>query len=316
MTQEGKRKSTNAGLWLDKYIKDQDREGTARRELVEEVANIRQPEWYPSWFERWKNGLEEIGAQMREAQVLGRMAVGLGADSVLETSISLHHTLGVPYIPGTALKGLASSFARNRLGDDWAPEVEDGPHSIMFGNTDTAGYVTFFDAIPLPGKSDLFLDVITVHHPDYYTTGANPPADWDSPTPVPFLSASGRYLIALLGPEEWVDAAFSILGYSLETVGVGAKTSSGYGRLVLETPPPVNTEHQIVDDLIAQVSSLSNDKVAGSIYAFYEHWKELDVGPEQKRRFAEAIVIKIKDAGREKKTKDKAWYKELVDYLK
>ena len=47
LTQEGKRKSTNAGLWLDKYIKDQDREGTARRELVEEVANIRQPEWYP-----------------------------------------------------------------------------------------------------------------------------------------------------------------------------------------------------------------------------------------------------------------------------
>ncbi|HHY69083.1 MAG TPA: type III-B CRISPR module RAMP protein Cmr6 [Bacillota bacterium] len=307
--------TTNAGLWLDKYIRDQDREGTSRRELVEEVAGILQPEWYEQWFARWKSCLEESGAKMREAQVLGRMAVGLGTDSVLETSISLHHTIGVPYIPGTALKGVASSFARKRLGDEWLPQAENGSHSIMFGNTDTAGYVTFFDAMPLPNQSKLFLDVMTVHHPEYYKTGTTPPADWDNPNPVPFLSANGRYLIALAGPEEWVEAAFSILEYSLESVGVGAKTSSGYGRLKFVGQPLVSPDEQIVDNFIREIDSLSKADVAGSIHSYYEHWKELDVDPKNKRRLAEAIVAKIKEAGREKKTKDKAWYKELIDFL-
>lgn len=308
--------TTNAGLWLDKYIKNQDREGTSRRELVQEVTGIPQPDWYPLWFDHWKNSLEKSGAQVREAQVVGRIAVGLGEDSVLETSIALHHTIGVPYIPGSAIKGLASSFAARHLGDDWHPDVKNGSHSVMFGNTDTAGYVTFFDSMPLPNKSKLFPDIITVHHQDYYQSGAKPPADWDNPNPVPFLSANGRYLIALQGPEEWVDAAFSILAYALEIYGVGAKTSSGYGRLILETAPPVSPVQQVVDDLIRQINSLSNAEVAGSIHAFYENWRELDVNLDAKRRIAESIVAKIKEAGREKKTRDKDWYKELLDFLK
>ncbi len=163
------------------------------------MASISQPEWYPLWFEQWADSLRKSGAQLREAQVLGRIAVGLGEYSV-----------------------------------------------------------TFFDAMPLPNKNKLFPDVITVHHEDYYQIGADPPADWDNPNPVPFLSANGRYLIGLAGPEEWVNAAFSILAYSLETVGVGSK---------------------------------------------------------QKRLVAQSIVTKIKEAGREKKTRDKAWYKELLDFL-
>jgi CRISPR-associated protein Cmr6 len=79
-----------------------------------------------------------------------------------------------------------------------------------------------------------------VHHPAYYS-GKNvelvPPADWDEPTPVPFLSATGSYLIALSAPkgcEEWRQAAFDILKLALAEEGVGAKTSSGYGRMTIQ----------------------------------------------------------------------------------
>lgn len=315
LAQEAVRPTTNAGLWLDKFIKDQDTGGRSRRELVQEVAGISQPDCYRAWFDGWKQCLEEYGAECREAEVTGRMVIGLGEDSVLETSFALHHTLGVPYIPGTALKGLASSFARQQLGNDWVPGAASGAHAIMFGDTDSAGHVAFFDAMPLPNRSRLLSDVITVHHEEYYQKGSAPPADWDSPNPIPFLSANGKYLIALVGPREWVTAAFDILVCSLSIAGVGAKTSSGYGRLSLEKQLLVSPKEQEVDSLIREVEALSQSEVAGSIHAFYERWQKLEVDPQQKRCIAEAIVEKVREAGRENKTKDKAWYKELLSAL-
>lgn len=228
-------KTTNASLWLDKYITGHDPGGRARLRLVDEVIGISEPDYYSAWFDRWKDSLKDYGAQCREGTVDGRMVVGLGQDSVLETSILLHRTFGVPYIPGTALKGLALSFANKRLGSEWSSELTDGACSILFGSTDSMGYVTFFDAMPFPKTSQLFADVITVHHEHYYQGRSVPPADWDNPNPIPFISSRGKYLVPLSGPEEWVNAAFAILSHALKTIGIGAKTSSGYGRLSLNS---------------------------------------------------------------------------------
>ena len=88
-------------------------------------------------------------------------------------------------------------------------------------------------------KSVLHQDTITVHHPGYYQGNHEAPSDWDSPRPIPFLSATGTYLIALAAPnldnaQHWIDANFEILGHALEEMGIGAKTSSGYGRMTLD----------------------------------------------------------------------------------
>jgi len=40
-----------------------------------------------------------------------RMIVGLGAENVHETSMTLHHIYGIPYIPGSGLKGIARDAA-------------------------------------------------------------------------------------------------------------------------------------------------------------------------------------------------------------
>jgi cold shock CspA family protein len=74
---------------------------------------------------------------------------------------------------------------------------------------------------------------MTIHHSKYYSTGTEPPADWDDPIIVPFLAATGTFLVALSGPAKWVDAAFLILEHALRAEGIGAKTSAGYGRLTL-----------------------------------------------------------------------------------
>jgi CRISPR-associated protein Cmr6 len=241
---------THAGLWLDKYLKDDGED--AKKSLVKDVTGIQTPESYRRFFERWKATLIALcGAEnCREAETVGRLAVNLGAEGVLETSIALHRTYGVPYIPGSALKGLASHYVTNYYKDDLEKADDDQAWNremrrYLFGDTSSAGYVTFYDALYIPGTGrGLVPDVITVHHPDYYQgrrpaysndIELAPPADWDSPTPIPFITANGKFLMAISGALEWVEAAFKILELALEREGIGAKTSSGYGRMVFQS---------------------------------------------------------------------------------
>ncbi|PYS94602.1 MAG: type III-B CRISPR module RAMP protein Cmr6, partial [Acidobacteria bacterium] len=236
--------TANAGLWLNKFLdKKGDKDTTAKPTLVKEVvdkaSNQELQSLYGKFFVRWKQALKDYGVKeehTRKAKVCGRMVVGLGSESVLETSVMLHHTYGVPYIPGSALKGLARHFAGEKRVDGWEAEHT----KVVFGNDKksddtTAGYITFFDALYVPPQNGterfLHADVMTVHHGDYYMKENIPPTDWDDPTPIPFLSATGIYLLALAGPEDWINPTFKLLELALKEEGIGAKTSSGYGRM-------------------------------------------------------------------------------------
>ncbi len=239
------------GLWLDKFLKEQTEQGGENTYTAhfEAATHIPVAPAYKKFYDRWEKMLKTAGARVAKATTLGRLVIGLGAESVLENAITLHRTYGVPIIPGSALKGLAAAYARNRLEDEaWRVKTDQQgkivhmgeAYKILFGDTTSAGYVTFFDALYVPcsatGDKPLALDVVTVHHPDYYQGKNNPPADWDSPNPVPFVSVrSGiKFLVALAGPDEWVDAAFQILALALAEEGIGAKTNSGYGRMMIQ----------------------------------------------------------------------------------
>src|SRR5260370_19342150 len=91
----------HAGLWLDKNIVDQDNLDKTRRNLVNEVCAIPTPEAYSAFYKRWEKMLEAMGVKTRRATAIGRMVVGLGDESVLETSVELHHPYAMPYIPGS-----------------------------------------------------------------------------------------------------------------------------------------------------------------------------------------------------------------------
>ena len=239
----------HAGLWFDCFLETQARDDVeARRRHVESVIAISEPRIYEAFFRRWVKQLEEMGALTSKASVMGRMIVGLGSESPIETGITLHKTYGVPYIPGSAIKGLLSSFTRREV-IGW--ESGSPAARYVFGETEEAGAIHFFDALYIPksGKDGkpLAADVMTPHHSDYYGGGAKPPADWDSPTPVPFLCATGEYLIAIQGEASWVGSLFEILKYALLEYGIGGKTAAGYGRLALNfTPPAKNTLSEVI----------------------------------------------------------------------
>ena len=341
----------HAGLWFDKYAR-RPADSKDHSKHVADAAAIAESPVYKTFFAAWEAGLASVGAKTKTAQTMGRLIVGLGNASVIETGITLHRTYGLPYIPGSALKGLASAYAGQWLGGEW--QAGGKAHRALFGyapdgraaagaplpeaETDAAaaGCVTFFDALYIPGSGHqgkaLHTDVITVHHQGYYnTTDRIAPADWDAPNPVPFLTATGEYLLALAGPPAWVGAAFDMLANALAELGVGAKTSAGYGRMLVDGYPLLSLLAQVqeaarqgggqtaapdpqqaqVDDFIHRLAALPPAQVAGQIQQFYQQWKALAVPPAERQRAARAIIHKVKNAGREKASADKSWYLEV-----
>ncbi|MEA3308552.1 MAG: type III-B CRISPR module RAMP protein Cmr6 [Chloroflexota bacterium] len=319
-------KTTHTGLWLDKYLKKQVEGGgeNAKTAHFQDAARCSVQASYRTFFARWTKSLDAAGALSQVAKTEGRLAIGLGGESVLETAITLHHTYGVPYIPGSALKGLAARYARNRLEETW--DKNSAAYKILFGTTEEAGYVTFFDALYIPVNIEqdhpLALDVITVHHPEYYQGKDSPPADWDNPTPISFLSATGSYLIALHGAENWVEAAFEILRLALAKEGIGAKTSSGYGRMVFtgwaeaekEARAAQERAQKTIERFRLRLDQMSTRSVAGRIHNEYERWKKLEFSAASKRIIAQLILERIESAGRTKKSRKKKWFQELVAF--
>jgi CRISPR-associated protein Cmr6 len=162
--------------------------------------------------------------------------------SVTDGAILLHHTYGVPYLPGSALKGVLRASLRGLdpavqafwLGQGGADDRDD----------DQAAALDLHDALWCPAPSDptpLALDIVNPHHPDYYSKNA-PPLDTDDPVPTHRLSLRpGTCFRAVLEhspalPRATIDALCERFIHALTTLGVGAWTTSGYGRLAVTTP--------------------------------------------------------------------------------
>ncbi len=167
-----------------------------------------------------------------------RLVVGLGSESVLESSMTLHHLYGFPYIPATALKGIARAFAlygEGRACEDTDKRLNpvaqvDGQAQEVFGTQNQAGKVIFFDSYPTAFPT-LEVDVVNVHYQDYYSKG-DVPGDWMSPVPSFFLAVAPKthfnfYLASRNG--ELLESAKEWLHKGLTQLGIGGKTNAGYG---------------------------------------------------------------------------------------
>lgn len=243
-------KPAHVRLELDRYLaRAVGGDNAALRDLIERACDAAPPEMYAAAYKRWVAMLDGWGAEIARGRfkVSDRLVVGLGNESVRESGVTLHHTYGMPYIPGSALKGLARRYASAALkaeaaeaaDPDAAADVARQQLEALVGSTGNAAYVTFFDAwyVPktAPGDHPLQPDVITVHHPAYYGsrgTKGYGPWDFDDPTPIPFVREAGTYLVAVRGPSpDWAEFALATLEHALAERGVGAKTAGSYGRL-------------------------------------------------------------------------------------
>jgi CRISPR-associated protein Cmr6 len=176
----GEKKGTNASLLKDRYleysVKD-DKHKEARDLLHQAMREAigKSMELYRLAYDNW---YECISATKNEGifkgdifRTDGRMIIGLGGENVLETGLSLQHIFGAPFIPGSALKGLAAHYCDQICGL-CDPNFKLGRkyHEAIFGTTEDSGHIIFHDAWIDPESlvDSLKPDVMTPHHGDYY----------------------------------------------------------------------------------------------------------------------------------------------------
>ncbi len=210
------------GRWLRDWVGHTSRSGWIMVDNEQMEALRGRFQAILSWYEQ--RGMRVLRFR---AEPVWRFVVGLGAAHVLETSLTLHRLWGLPIIPASGLKGAARAYAA-AMG-----QTESEAFRQIFGTPEQAGAVVFFDA--LPGKHPKFaVDIMNPHYPHYYRGEKYPPADWDSPRPVFFLTVCETpYLFALAArrqvSSELLDTAAHWLKGALTELGIGAKTSADYG---------------------------------------------------------------------------------------
>lgn len=218
-----------------------------------------------AYHARWQGMAAAAASTAWDMTLLTRLIVGLGGKGALEIGITLDKITGLPYIPGSALKGLCRSYALYEIAakhdgvDPLKPDAltkldealatgqgyngDAKVYADCFGSQEDAGKLIFFDGTvrALPnGKSLFALDAMTPHFPKYYRdSGRSAPADNDGPNPVTFITvAHGTTFSFAVGirhgqrdqyTEGLRETAVKWLKAALQEFGVGSKTAAGYG---------------------------------------------------------------------------------------
>lgn len=236
----------HAGLILDSYlrhpVKDSDHIESKKALLNNVVtASKRDNEPFILARERWLKSVLATGGRLVQFKFRSyRTILGFGGEHVTDSGLTLHHTYGVPYLPGSSLKGIAAHWAHDVLGKQAGnPDWERGGllHRLFFGTNDAGGLIVFLDGWPL-SESSLIPEVMTPHHPQHYVGKDDafvPASDFDEPTPIQFLAVNTPFLVGFKKrdadvSDEWFDVAENILANALLEDGIGGKTSNDYGR--------------------------------------------------------------------------------------
>ena len=235
----------HAGLWFDKFCDRWRVQGTLWVMKSEKGDDGSNPKL--EWIKTLTTGKVGTSRQIDECASRlmrlfdrrgGRCAVfttesrfvtGLGRSHPVENGFALHPTLGTPYLPGSSVKGLVRAWAKLGAADPSPPcEIV----RRLLGDRETAGGISFLDAVPI-APVQLEADVMTPHYAGW--TEDEPPGDWRSPTPIPFLvtAAGTPFLFGVVPRRAVPDDLCTVMPWlcsALAWTGGGAKTAVGYGR--------------------------------------------------------------------------------------
>lgn len=192
------------------------------------------------------------------AQLQGRLAINLADSLIQNAGICLDRLFGLPFIPGSAVKGVCRHAALREL-----KAADNNKRSALFrlfhgvfGTSDNdfehgdlrvfrdhlsgahenqKGAISFLPAYPV-NEARVVVDLTNVHYLDYYRTGRQEDLSNERPQPNPFpaveAGAQFAFCLALNGINNdaaLLDCARRWLEEALTVSGLGAKTASGYG---------------------------------------------------------------------------------------
>lgn len=280
----------------------------------------------------------------------GRLVVGLGSESIYETSMCLHYIYGFPYIPGQAVKGILRNHIINEVFDGSEKNaLKNITFCRIFGCDEngkiktSVGSIVFFDAYPV-NIPKLKLDVMNPHYSSYYGDKSNtiPPVDYDDTIPVNFMTVEDTIFRFIYGvknnfieidgikkyfdkpvndlwdetQKEFLNKSLSeivceYLKQALEEKGVGAKTSVGYGYFNIDKEQEKKFKKEEKLKKILQEEQKFKEATKNMNELAIELYKTEEIEDENKKNDA---VMKIYN--NKKKSLKREEQKQVAEYVK
>lgn len=193
------------------------------------------------------------GGLVIEAVGTAPFATGLGNEHPTENGFAFLSPYGLPYLPGSGIKGVVRQAARELASGEWGDTCgwDEAAITALFGretadgDTDQLrGALIFWDVIPQLKGDQLEVEVMTPHQKHYYQDGQSP-HDSGQPIPIFFLTVPtgsafafhvqcNSELLAIASQElqnSWQGLLQAAFEHAFDWLGFGAKTAVGYGAM-------------------------------------------------------------------------------------
>lgn len=210
-----------------------------------------------------------------DAKAVAPFTTGLGNEHPLENGFAFLWPYGLPYLPGSGVKGVLRQAARELARGDWGDTRgwTDDAIDALFGKeaqdgTDhQRGALSFWDVIPQIQGNRLLVEVMTAHQSHYYQNNASP-HESGQPNPINFLTVppgSGftfhvvcnRPFLARIAPglaeqDRWKSLLTGAFEHAFDWLGFGAKTAVGYGALEIDRSKQEAAERRQAEERAAR----------------------------------------------------------------
>jgi CRISPR type III-B/RAMP module RAMP protein Cmr6 len=194
------------------------------------------------------------------ARLESRLAINISDGLIQNAGICLDRLFGLPYIPGSAVKGATRHAALCELASATGADLAKSLSAFIevFGTAETdfkqngdlaafrvqsqgdqsldrKGAISFLPAYPVT-EAKVVVDLVNVHYPTYYQSGEVSDLAIERPQPNPFPAVERGAAFAFIAVLNGVSGDRSALANAkrwLEKAimenGIGAKTGAGYG---------------------------------------------------------------------------------------
>ena len=201
-------------VWTEQWEKSKEASKAIRTEIASEHV-----ECMKALIER-QNGIRDVlhGFNMLslEAESVAPFTTGLGNERPLENGFAFLNPYGLPYLPGSGIKGVLRRSVQELISENWGDSCGwsdekkyrvDGEGEtlsmvdVLFGFEPPSGkqyqfrgVLSFWDVIPLIKKKplkqkyQLAVEIMNPHHTAYYQNEGKPPDEFGDPIPIFFLT--------------------------------------------------------------------------------------------------------------------------------
>ncbi|GHU27418.1 hypothetical protein AGMMS50256_07230 [Betaproteobacteria bacterium] len=257
-----------------------------------------------------------------DAQSIAPFSTGLGNEHPLENGFAFLNPYGLPYLPGSGVKGVLRQAARELAKGEWGDTHgwTEIAISALFGHQAdetelVRGALSFWDVIPQLKGDTLAVDIMTPHQSHYYQKGETP-HESGQPTPISFLTVPPksdfvfyvqcdvshlqRLAPELTANERWRDLMSVAFQHAFDWLGFGAKTSVGYGAMQQDEKAAQERKEAIQKQAEAEQNRVKAEQEAARIAAL-EPWEQTRaqvLANKPKDQKEEIAFLRALEAGR------------------